>query len=52
MGFFSGIKNFFKKLGIGISRLRENSIPYTSAEKRVGYYGEEETYVLLKCALP
>lgn len=52
MGFFSGIKSFFKKVGIGISRLSGNSIPYTPAEKRVGNYGEEETYDLLKCALP
>lgn len=52
MGFFSGIKSFFKKVGIGISRLSGTSIPYTPAEKRVGNYGEEETYDLLKCALP
>lgn len=52
MGFFSGIKNFFKKVGTGISRSSGSSIPYTPAEKRVGNYGEEEVYDSLSRALP
>lgn len=52
MEFFSGIKNFFKKVGAGISRSSGSSIPYTPAEKRVGNYGEEEVYDSLRRALP
>ncbi|NLN80279.1 MAG: NERD domain-containing protein [Erysipelotrichia bacterium] len=52
MRIFNGIKNFFKKISLGISRTTGYSLPFTSSKKRVGNYGELEVYNELRTKLP
>ena len=47
-----GIGNFFHKIGVGFTRLGENSIPYTSEAKRYGNWGEDEFVYYIKAHLP
>ena len=47
-----GIGNFFHKIGIGFTRLGENSIPHTTQAKRYGNWGEDEFVYHIKNHLP
>jgi hypothetical protein len=47
-----GIKNFFHKIGVGFTRLCENSIPYTTEAKKYGNWGEDEFINDIKTHLP
>lgn len=47
-----GISEFFHKIGVGFTRLGENSIPYTSDAKRYGNWGEDEFVHRIKTYLP
>ena len=47
-----GIGNFFHKIGIGFTRLGENSIPQTTQAKRLGKWGEDEFVYHIKNHLP
>ena len=47
-----GIGNFFRKIGIGFTRLGENSIPHTTQAKRYGNWGEDEFIYHIKNRLP
>lgn len=47
-----GIGNFFHKIGIGFTRLGENSIPHTTPAKRYGNWGEDEFIYHMKNHLP
>lgn len=47
-----GIGNFFHKIGIGFTRLGENSIPHTTQAKRYGNWGEDEFIYHIKNHLP
>ena len=47
-----GIGGFFHKIGIGFTRLGENSIPHTTQAKRYGNWGEDEFIYHIKNHLP
>ena len=47
-----GIGGFFHKIGIGFTRLGENSIPHTTQAKRYGNWGEDEFVYHIKNHLP
>ena len=47
-----GIGNFFHKIGIGFTRLGENSIPHTTQAKRYGNWGEDEFIYHIENHLP
>ena len=47
-----GIGNFFHKIGIGFTRLGENSIPHTTQAKRYGNWGEDEFVYQIRTHLP
>ena len=47
-----GIGKFFHKIGIGFTRLGENSIPHTTQAKRYGNWGEDEFIYHMKNHLP
>ena len=47
-----GIGSFFHKIGIGFTRLGENSIPHTTQVKRYGNWGEDEFIYHIKNHLP
>lgn len=47
-----GIRNFFRKIKLGFSRIGSASIPYVSDEKRYGNYGEDEFVNTIKLRLP
>ena len=47
-----GIGEFFHKIGVGFTRLGENSIPHTSDAKRYGNWGEDEFIYHIKNHLP
>ena len=46
------IRSFFHKIGIGFTRLGENSIPYTTNTKKYGNYGENEFVYRIRTTLP
>ena len=47
-----GLLSFFHKIKLGFIRMGEPSIPYTSAAKRYGDYGEDEFVLAIKSRLP
>lgn len=52
MGIFNNIRNFFKRIGVGINRATGSSLPFTPPEKKVGNYSEVEVYNALRAKLP
>ena len=47
-----GIGEFFHKIGVGFTRLGENSIPHTTQAKRYGNWGEDEFVYHIRTHLP
>lgn len=47
-----GIGDFFHKIGVGFTRLGENSIPRTTQAKRYGNWGEDEFVYHIRTHLP
>lgn len=47
-----GLRSFFHKIKVGFARMREPSIPYTSAAKRYGDWGEDEFVFAIQSRLP
>ena len=47
-----GLRSFFHKIKVGLTRMREPSIPYTSAAKRYGDWGEDEFVFAIQSRLP
>jgi len=47
-----GLRSFFHKIKVGFTRKREPSIPYTSAAKRYGNWGEDEFVFAIQSRLP
>lgn len=47
-----GIREIFHKIGVGFTRLGENSIPHISQAKRYGNWGEDEFVYHIKTYLP
>lgn len=47
-----GLRSFFHKIKVGFTRMREPSIPYTSAAKRYGDWGEDEFVFAIQSRLP
>ena len=47
-----GVGKFFHKIGVGFTRLGENSIPHTTQAKRYGNWGEDEFVYHIKKYLP
>ena len=47
-----GIRSFFHKIKIGFTRMGEPSIPYTTAAKKYGDWGEDEFVCDIQSRLP
>ena len=47
-----GLRSFFHKIKMGFTRMSEPSIPYTTAAKRYGDWGEDEFVYAIKSRLP
>lgn len=47
-----GIRSLFHKIKVGFTRMGEPSIPYTSAAKRYGDWGEDEFVLAIQSRLP
>ena len=47
-----GLRSFFHKIKVGFTRMGEPSIPYTSAAKRYGDWGEDEFVLAIQSRLP
>ena len=47
-----GLRSFFHKIKIGFTRMGEPSIPYTTASKKYGDWGEDEFVYAIESRLP
>ena len=47
-----GLRSFFHKIKIGFTRMSEPSIPYTTAAKKYGDWGEDEFVYAIQSRLP
>ena len=47
-----GLRSFFHKIKIGFTRMREPSIPYTTAAKKYGDWGEDKFVYAIQSQLP